>query len=188
MDTLMLSPVCALCVSTAWSPGPQSCQLSPAGLLSGQHVPPTGLPLGKSLLNPTRDPGTRKVVLENAACLLVPVMCTFTQEGLYGNLCAGLCAQSWQPSFAGDNSKPGDGEVSRTLTNGLCHEGNERSCTEYLGGRVFTLGAGKQGWLLPSSCRAPSPPFSPGIPGKASLDSNRHPALCGGDCALPQTP
>lgn len=118
LDTLMLSPVCALCVSTAWGPGPQSCQLSPAGLLSGQHVPPTGLPLGKSLLNPARDPGTRKVVLENAACLLVPIMCTFTQEGLYGNLCAGLCAQSWQPSFAGDNSKPGDGDVSMTLTNG----------------------------------------------------------------------
>lgn len=48
-DMLMLSPLCAFCVSAAWGPGPQSCQLPPAGLLSGQHVPSTRLPLGKSL-------------------------------------------------------------------------------------------------------------------------------------------
>lgn len=41
------------------------------------------------------------------------------------------------------------------------HEGNEWSCAEYLGDRVSTLGVRKQGWLLPSSCRDPSPPFSP---------------------------
>lgn len=34
-------------VSTARGSGPQSCELSPAGLLSCQHFPPTGLPLGK---------------------------------------------------------------------------------------------------------------------------------------------
>lgn len=45
--TLTLNPVCVISVSAAWGPGPQSCQLSPAGLLGRQHLPSTGLPLGE---------------------------------------------------------------------------------------------------------------------------------------------
>lgn len=41
------NPACVISVSVAWGSGPQSCQLSPAGLLSGQHFSSAGLPLGE---------------------------------------------------------------------------------------------------------------------------------------------
>ena len=59
LGTLMINLTCTVSVSAAWGPGPQSCQLSPAGFLSRQHLPSTGLPLGESPPCPAGHSGLR---------------------------------------------------------------------------------------------------------------------------------
>lgn len=126
-DMLMLSPVCAFCVSAAWGPGPQSCQLSPAGLLSGQHVPSTRLPLGKSLPSPARDSGLRTEAGRAApgrGCWKMlhvcrpPLCAPSPRKAFLGTSVPGSVLRVGRCNFTGDNRKPGDKEVSMTCANG----------------------------------------------------------------------
>lgn len=186
---ILLPDVCALCVFTAWGPGPQSCQLSPAGFLGGEHVPSTGLPLGKSLLNPARDSGLRTEagrVAPGRGCWRVLPACwppsgpSSARRVFLGTSVLGCVLRVGTCNFTRDDRKPSDEEVSVAVANGHVPR-RKPGCRGLL-----PWGSGSRAGCCSSLAEIPTHLFSPGIPGKASLNSNRSPyAPCDAACALP---